>query len=116
MNAALGSGILTTLYNTWLHNSLAIALVVGILLTAILLIMKPKRRLVFFLIGFLLLLLEFEYRKHFGKALEEQTIRAVLIEGESLRARGVLEDLFSKAVPFLLWLGGWGLVFLGVIF
>lgn len=114
MSPDLKVGILSTLYATWLHNSLAIALVVAIGFSALLMILKPKRRLVFFFLGFLFLLLEFEYEKHFGKALEEQTINSVILQGESLRAKSVMEDFFQKLIPFALWAGGWGMVFLGL--
>lgn len=116
MTSDLRQGILSAIYSTWLHNSLAIGLVLGIGLTAILLIFKPKRKYVFFLLGFILLLLQFEYQKHFGKALEDQTIIAVIGQGESPGARSLVRQVFSKAIPFLLWFFGWGLVFLGVVF
>lgn len=114
MSPDLKVGILGTIYAIWLHNNLAIGLVLGIGISALLLIFKPKRRLVFFLLGFILLLLQFEYQKHFGKALEEQTINSVILQGESLRAKSVMEDFFQKLIPFVLWLGGWGMVFLGL--
>ena len=68
-----------------------------------------------FLLGFILLLLQFEYQKHFGKILEQQTINSVVIQGESLRARSVMEDVFQKLIPFALWLGGWGMIILGML-
>jgi len=115
MSVGLKAGLLSTIYATWLHNSLAIGLILGIGLSAIWLIFKPRRRLVFFLLGFILLILQFEYQKHFGKALEQQTINSVIIQGESFRARSVMQDFFQKLVPFALWLGGWGLIFLGIV-
>ncbi len=115
MTNTLKAGLLSTIYATWLHNNLAIGLVLAIGISALLLIFKPKRKLVFFLLGFILLLLQFEYQKHFGKALEEQTINSVILQGESLRAKSVMEDFFQKLIPFALWAGGWGMVFLGML-
>ena len=115
MTTDLKVGLLSTLYATWLHNSLAIALVLMVLGCAILLIVKPERRFVFFLFGFLLLLLEFEYQKHFSKALEEQTINSVILQGGHFRVKSLMEDFFQKLIPFGLWLGGWGLVALGIL-
>ena len=115
MNTTLKVGLLSTIYTTWLHNSLAIGLVSAIGFCALLLVFKPKRKFVFFLLGFILLLLQFEYQKHFGKALEQQTINSVIIQGESLRARSVMEDFFQKLIPFALWAGGWALIFLGLV-
>jgi len=115
MNTTLKVGVLSTIYSTWLHNNLAIGLALAIGVSALLLIFKPKRKLVFFLLGFIFLLLQFEYQKHFGKALEEQTINSVILQGESLRAKSVMEDFFQKLIPFALWFAGWILVFLGVL-
>lgn len=116
MTTDLKMGILSTIYSTWLHNNLAIALVLGIGFSALLLIFKPKRKMVFFFLGFLLLLLQFEYQKHFSKTLEQQTVNSVILQGEHLRAKSVIEDVFQKIIPFMLWLVGWGLVFLGITF
>ena len=116
MPTTLKVGLLSTIYATWLHNNLAIGLLLAIAVSVLLLIFRPQRRFVFFLLGFIFLLLQFEYQKHFGKALEQQTINAVILQGESLRARSVMEDFFQKFIPFALWLGGWGLVFLGIVF
>lgn len=116
MTTDLKVGILSTIYATWLHNNLAIALVIGMILAAGLMLLKPKRKLMFFFLGFLLLLLQFEYQKHFGKALEQQTVNSVILQGQHLRVKSVMEDVFQKIIPFLLWLVGWGLVFLGASF
>lgn len=115
MSADLKVGLLSTIYSTWLHNSLAIGLVLGMVVAIGLLILKPKRKYVFFFLGFLLLLLEFEYQKHFEKALEEQTINSVILQGQHFRTRNIMEDFFQKLIPFGLWLLGWGGVFLGIL-
>jgi hypothetical protein len=70
---------------------------------------------VFFLLGFLFLLVQFEYQKHFGKALEEQTINSVILQGGHLRTKSILEDIFSKLIPFVLWAAGWGMVVVGMM-
>ena len=115
MSTEIKVGLLATVYATWLHNNLALALVLGMVLMAGLVLWRPKRKLMFFFLGFLLLLLQFEYQKHFGKALEQQTVNSVILQGEHLRARSVMEDVFQKIIPFLLWLAGWSLVFLGAV-
>jgi hypothetical protein len=115
MSVDLKLGLLRTLYATWLHNHLAVGLILAMGICALALVMRPKRRLVFFFLGFLLLFLQFEYQKHLGPALEEQTIASVIIEGEHWRAREVMEDFFQKLVPFAFWVGGWSLVFLGLV-
>jgi len=116
MPADLKLGLASTLYATWLHNSLPVALFFLIGLAALLLVFRPRRSLVLFLLGFILLFLEFEYRKHFGKDLEEQTITSIIAGEGHIRARSFLEDFFQKLIPFLLWASGWGAVALGMIF
>jgi hypothetical protein len=116
MSRDLQAGLLSTIYSTWLHNNFVLALIAVIFFAAFLLLRHPQRKYVFFLLGFLLLLLEFEYQKHFGKALEEQTINAAIWQGGHLRAKSVLEDVFTKLIPFTLWLLGWAGVVLGMTF
>lgn len=116
MSSDLKVGILSTIYATWLHNNLVIALVLLMLVAAVGLILRPKRKFVFFFLGALLLVLEFEYQKHFGKSLEEQTINSVILTGGHVQTKSILEDFFSKMIPFSLWVAGWGLVILGMIF
>jgi len=40
----------------------------------------------------------------------------VILQGQHLRAKSVMEDVFQKIIPFFLWLAGWALVFLGASF
>ena len=61
MNPALKQGVFQLIYNTFLHNSDAIALFFGIIVCIVLLFRRPKRILMFFLVGFTCLLLRFEY-------------------------------------------------------
>lgn len=69
----------------------------------------------FFFLGFFLLILQFEYLKHFQGHLEEQTIQtAVLQEGQS-KARKAISLFFNRLIPFGLYLGGWGMIFLGMV-
>jgi hypothetical protein len=116
MTNDLKVGLLSTLYSTWLHNNFALALVAVIVFAAFLLLRHPQRKSVFFLFGFLFLLLQFEYQKHFGRALEEQTINSVILQGGHLWTKSVLGDVFTKLIPFTLWLLGWAGVVLGMIF
>ncbi|MFH1841109.1 MAG: hypothetical protein ABH807_03075 [Candidatus Shapirobacteria bacterium] len=115
MSSDLKVGLLSTIYATWLHNHFVLASTAVILFAAFLLLRQPRRRYVFFLFGFLFLLLQFEYQKHFGKALEEQTINSVILQGGHLRTKSIIEDVFSKLIPFGFWLVGWGMVALAMI-
>lgn len=115
MTNDLKAGLFSTIYSTWLHNNFVLATVAIIIFAIFLLLRQPRRKYVLFLLGFLFLLLQFEYQKHFGKALEEQTVNSVILQGGHVRVKDVLEDIFSKLIPFTLWAAGWGMVALGMV-
>jgi len=98
-----------------LHNSEAIAYFIGCVLTLVLQFIKPRRLNLLFFIGFLLLLLEFQYVKHIVEPLEQQTLQTVLQQGASgIRFQKITGIFLEKLVPFGLYLGGWGAIFTGI--
>jgi len=115
MTAANQQGLFYLLYWTWLHNYQVIALVFGCFLAITLMLLKPKRIYLLFFLGFLLLIFQFEYLKHFQEHLEEQTLQTVVLEPSQSKARKAIDLFFKRLIPFGLYLGGWGLIFLGMI-
>lgn len=108
-------GLFHLFYFTYLHNQLVIGLAIAAIVALILLIKKPQRRLVFFFLGFLLLILHFEYQKHIVQDLAEQTIATLFLEEGNYRFRWLTKVSLYHLVPFLLWLSGWGSLVLGLI-
>lgn len=108
-------GLFQLIYFTYLHNQLAIGLLVAALVSLFLLIKKPSRRYIFFFLGFLLLLFHFEYQKHIVQDLAEQTIATLFLEEGHYRWRWLTKVSIYHLAPFLLWLSGWGGVILGLI-
>jgi len=103
------------IYFTWLHNSEAIAYFIGCVITLVLQFIKPRRLNLLFFIGFLLLLLEFQYVKHIVEPLEQQTLQTVLQQGASGARFTKLTGIFlEKLIPFGLYLGGWGAILSGI--
>jgi hypothetical protein len=115
MTAANQQGLFYLLYWTWLHNYQVIALVFGCLLAIGLMLKTPKRLYLLFFLGFLLLVLQFEYLKHFQEHLEEQTLQTAVINETQSKAKKAIDLFFNRLVPFALYLGGWGLIFIGMI-
>jgi hypothetical protein len=115
MTTANQQGLFQLIYWTWLHNYQPIALGFGCLLAIGLMIYKPKRIYMIFFLGFLFLLLQFEYLKHFQKHLEEQTLQTAVLEAGQSKARKAINLFFNRLIPFGLYLGGWGLIFLGML-
>lgn len=108
-------GLFYLLYWTWLHNYQVIALVAGCLLAIGLMLKNPKRLYLLFFLGFLMLIFQFEYLKHFQEHLEEQTLQTVVLKQSQSKARKAIDLFFNRFIPFGLYLGGWGLIFLGMI-
>lgn len=110
-------GLFDLIYSTWLHNSQAIALFLGCVFTLGLQLLKPKRTTLLFFLGFLLLLLEFEYIKHIAAPLASQTLQAAVVNpNQNLRFQRYLSQGIGKLISILLYLGGWGAIFVGIFF
>ncbi|NMC35638.1 hypothetical protein GYA49_01185 [Candidatus Beckwithbacteria bacterium] len=116
VSSQLQQGLLDLIYFTWLHNSQAIAYFLGACLALALQFIKPRRLYLLFFVGFLLLLIQFQYIKHIVDPLEQQTLQTVLQQGsQGVRFSRLTEFFLRKFVPLILYFGGWGAVFLGVI-
>ena len=108
-------GLFYLIYWTWLHNYEVIALVFGALLAIGLMLYKPKRLYLLFFLGFLLLIFQYEYTKHIVQSLEEQTLQTAIVSDTQTKARKVIDFTLSRLIPFASYLGGWGLIFVGMI-
>ncbi len=108
-------GLFQLIYFTYLHNQLAIGLIIAALVALILLLKKPQRQYVFFFLGFLLLILHFEYQKHIVKDLADQTIATLFLEEGNYRFRWLTKVGLYHLVPLIMWLLGWGSIILGLL-
>jgi hypothetical protein len=112
---SLKTGIFQLFYFTFLHNADAIAYLIGILFVFTLLIKKPHRSLVLFLLSFILLEMRFQYMKHIVDPLYDQTVGAMLQGGTFFRTRRILDLFINDLIPMILYLGGWGSMLLGIL-
>jgi hypothetical protein len=113
---SLKTGLFQLLYFTFLHNADAIAYMIGIIFIFVLLLKKPSRVLVLFLLGFIVLEIRFQYLKHIVDPLYDQTVGAMLQEGTFFRTRRLIDLLLNDLVPLGLFFVGWGCVFAGIFF
>ncbi len=104
----LKQGVFQLFYFTYLHNELAIGLAIVCLISLLLLIKKPQRQLVFFFLGFLILLFHFEYQKHIVQDLADQTVATLFLEEGYYRGRWLVKVMIYHFIPLILWLTGWG--------
>jgi 4-hydroxybenzoate polyprenyltransferase len=103
----LRQNIFYTVYFSITHNFPALFYALGIVAAVALSIIKPSRKSVFLLLGFILLLLGFEYEKHIVEGLREQTINSLITIQEHNKVRRVINVLTLKALPLGLPLLGW---------
>lgn len=113
---SLKTGIFQFLYFTFMHNADAIAYLVGIMFVFGLLMWKPRRILVLFLLGFIILEIRFQYLKHIVDPLYDQTVGAMLQGGTFLRSRRILDLLMNDLLPMGMYVTGWGSLFAGIFF
>ncbi len=115
MSPNIQQGLFQLVYATFLHNSEAIALFVGIVISLFLLYKKPVRVYLYFLLGFTFLLARFEYLKHVVDPLHAQTVGIVVTEEGFYRTRRAFDIFFNDLVPMGLYVLGWGGLFMGVV-
>lgn len=111
--AATGS-LITTIYLTYQHNQVALAFFAGILISITLAIIRPSRINVALIVGFILLLLGFEYDKHIAEPLLDQTLNSLSVEGASSKLNKLVSYSISFLIPIFMYIFGWGLVFLSI--
>jgi hypothetical protein len=113
----LQRGITDLIYFTWLHNAEALAYFAGAMLMLYKQFVKPKRVYLLVFVGFVLLLLQFQYVKHIVEPLLDQTLQTVLQTGAAAtRFQKITNFFLQKAVPIGLYVVGWGSIFAGLWF
>jgi len=109
----LQQNIFYTVYFTVLHNFFALFYFMGIIISAGLAIMRPKRAFILMLIGFIILLFGFEYQKHILDSLREQTLNSLITIQEHYQVRRIINGILIKLIPLLLPFTGFGLLIAG---
>lgn len=109
----LKQNIFYTVYFTVTHNVPVFVYGTGILVSAVLAILKPKRSYVLFLLGFIILLFAFEYQKHILDGLKEQTINALITIQEHNLVRRIINIVLIKLLPIGMPVVGWSFIILG---
>lgn len=112
----LSQGFIRTIYLTFAHNELVIAYVTGLVISAVMAFKRPSRFYLLLLIGFAILAFNFEYDKHIIDALRDQTLTSIVADpSKHFRAQRFISILITELVPVILYITGWGCVFLAII-
>lgn len=94
-------------YFTFLHNYQVVGFFCLAVLALYLLIKQPSRPMTLFFLGFLILILHFEYQKHIVADLAEQTADVLFTDQAHYRTQWLVKVGFYHLLPLLLWLSGW---------
>lgn len=106
-----------TVYATINHNLPVMIYVFGAFFVLFLLFVRPNRKLIFFFLGFVFLAFNFEYMKHIAAGLQEQTRVTIESTGyQSGKSRRLMDLFFQYFIPFGSYLGGWAMIFLGIVY
>lgn len=111
----LRQSIIVTLYLLFTHNQLAIAYFLGLILSIGLSMWRPSRFAMFLLIGFALLLFQYEYDKHIITGLRQQTMQSLITDQPHFRVQRLISLVVSDLLPIGLFVVGWGCIYLSVI-
>jgi len=89
------------------HNDPLVFLVPLILVAFLSLIIKPRRRVVFLLLGSLLLLLQFEYTKVIFKEFKSDWLGQIFSDDFHFRRQLLTTFFFQDIVPMAMSIFGW---------
>lgn len=103
------------MYLLFTHNQLAIAYFLGLALAVGLSVYRPSRFATFLLLGFAILLFQYEYDKHIITGLREQTMTSLITEQPHFRVQRMINLVISDLLPIGLFVIGWGCIYLSVI-
>ena len=109
----LKQNVFYMVYFVILHNWQAIAYILGLVLSAVAAVARPRRSFVLLLIGFFCLLFGFEYSKHIQEGLKEQTVQSLITIQEHSKVRRIVTTSIDKLIPLGLSIFGWLSVILG---
>ncbi len=102
----LKQNIWYTLYFTITHNVPVFFFGTCIIGSIILSLYKPTRKSILLLLGFISLLLGYEYEKHIVEGIKEQTMNSLITINEHYTLRRIINVFFIKILPFSLYAGG----------
>ena len=111
----LQQSLITTIYSLFSHNYEAAAYFTGMIIGIILLIRRPSRFATFIMLGFAVLLFQFEYDKHIISALRDQTLTSLATAKPHLRFQRIVSVIITELMPIILYIAGWGMIYISII-
>lgn len=101
--------LINTSYSFYTHNWQLVYFGGFAFLCFLRLMFKPSRFYVFMLLGFLILLFEFEYTKHLIPHVRENVTELILVD-PARRSFNFANTFFSKLFPIFMQAFGWFLI------
>lgn len=108
------ANLIRTVYELISHNYVVIAYFSAFLISLFFAIKKPTRTNTLLVIGFALLVFNFEYEKHISEPLRAQTELSLTRGGSFKKLRSLTKILFEFLVPIGTYFAGWTLILISL--
>ncbi len=112
----LQQNILVTIYLLFIHNYIAFAYFVGLLIGVGLALYRPSRFATMILLGFAILLFSFEYDKHIIEAFRQQTLTSLITVRQHYKLQHIINLVITEILPVLFYVMGWFFIFASIIY
>jgi len=112
----MASNFFTTLYSFYSHNAPLIFYGLIITILFIKLLIKPTRFTSLLLLGFGILLFNFEYDKHLFAQIKSHWLDLVFPEGTRFTKYNFARVFLEKMLPIVLDIAGWGIIVFTFLF
>ncbi len=115
MSPDVSQSLTNTIYAIFAHNYLVIAYVLGAIIAACLVLIRPNRFHLILLFGFASLAFGFEYDKHIIEPFRNQTLVSMATAKPHFKVNQLIDSFIGEILPMLFYLFGWGMIFLAMI-
>lgn len=108
--------VILTGYKFFEHNSLLIFGILGLGISGLRILIRPKRRTFLFFLGFLILIFSFEYEKHLIPVFFSHLLDPVVDPSTNLQTYYLGSLFLTKILPVSSQILGWVFIFSGIVF
>jgi len=107
--------IVQTMFRFYAHNGIIIFFMLGVLTSLLMSLRYPSRRNFLSFVGFLLLILSFEYQKHFTPHFYTNLVLPTADPELDPLRYSVETGIIKSVVPIFLDITGWGAIILALL-
>lgn len=112
---SLSGNFVRMMYELFSHNYIVIGYFAGLIVSALAAFKKPTRTHFLIVIGFALLVFNFEYEKHISEGLRDQTVSSVVGQTGNLKAKSLVALFIEFVFPIVTFYLGIALILFGLV-